>query len=499
MFSFSDFREGIGLAFSKEAPVSSDYKVTVNGVEIPVYTCRISACPFNTWWPGHQRQIEQSEIVSYVNLVSDEELSVLVEPKTKTAYERIMIKPYSKGIKAEIKDGKIAFTLKNNGAYVLELDDYHGLLYIFNNHPVLCKSPSEVTYYFGKGVHFPGKITLKSGESVYADKDALVYGCIFAEGAEDIRIYGNGIFDDSCEERVVAHCYVPSTNGNLKLYDCKRVRIEGLGFVNSAIWCVNLFHCFDVAVEGINIFGQWRYNTDGIDIVNSQRVTVRNSFVHSFDDSITVKGIDKYADTSNTDMLFEGCILWCDWGRACEIGLETMCREYSNIIFRDCDVIRGGSVACDIQNGDCAEVHHVTFENIRVELESFYTAAVYQSDDGEKYEEKSTEIAAAVGISNHRFREMKIYEGLTDRSFGIGMKPGERYYASVHDVLFKDIAVYADEGIVREYGDGCVRIELENLVEGSEYYNIVIDGLTLNGKMVEAEKAGAIIKGVTLK
>ena len=97
------------------------------------------------------------------------------------------------------------------------------------------------------------------------------------------------------------------------------------------------------------------------------------------------------------------------------------------------------------------------------------------------------------------FREMKIYEGLTDRSFGIGMKLGERYYASVHDVLFKDIAVYADEGIVRECGDGCARIELENMVDGSEYYNIVIDGLTLNGKMVEAEKAGAIIKGVTLK
>ena len=97
------------------------------------------------------------------------------------------------------------------------------------------------------------------------------------------------------------------------------------------------------------------------------------------------------------------------------------------------------------------------------------------------------------------FREMKIYEGLTDRSFGIGMKLGERYYASVHDVLFKDIAVYADEGIVREYGDGCVRIELENLVEGSAYYNIVIDGLTLNGKQVDKDKLGAFSKEIRMK
>ena len=192
MVTYSTFKhEWTKSIFSCNVPKSKDYKVYVNGEEIPVYTCRISSYPFNTWWPGHQRPVNQSEIVSYVNLITDEEIRIEVEPLTKTAYERIMVKPYSKGIKTEQINNRIVFTLKENGAYVFELDDYHGLLYIFNNKPVICDNPESVTYYFGKGVHFPGKIILKSNESVYLDKDALVYGCIFAENAENIRIYGN--------------------------------------------------------------------------------------------------------------------------------------------------------------------------------------------------------------------------------------------------------------------------------------------------------------------
>lgn len=43
----------------------------------------------------------------------------------------------------------------------------------------------------GPGIHFPGKITLKTGDKVYIDKDALVFGQIFAENADDVHIFGN--------------------------------------------------------------------------------------------------------------------------------------------------------------------------------------------------------------------------------------------------------------------------------------------------------------------
>ncbi len=486
--------------FNHKVPVSEEYKVFINGEEVPVYTCRISAYPFNIWWPGHQRPVDQTEIASYVNLVSDEEVKIEVVPTNKE-YKKIMLKPYSKEVKTQVVDGTISFTLKENGGYVLELDSYHNCLYIFNNKPVPCENPENVTYYFGAGVHMPGKIVLKSNESVYLEKDALVYGCILAENAENIHVYGNGIFDDSGEERFDENCYEPFANGNIKFYDCKNIRLEGVGFMNSAIWCVNLFHCFDVEINGINVFGQWRYNTDGVDIVNSQRVVIRNSFIHSFDDTITIKGIDRYAHESNCDMLFENCVLWCDWGKTCEIGLETACREYKNITFRNCDILRAGNTACDIQNGDYAEVHDITFENIRVELESFYTPPMLEQNPITKrvgiaaemeYNRKDEiEIANIVNIVNSRFRDA--YAFLDIKEVDSEIKPGDKRYAGVSNIKIKDVHVYADEKIIEMEGTNCVRVHAKKYVSTSEFSNITVENVTLNGKKLSKEEMKVVL------
>ena len=501
MVTYSTFKhEWTKSIFSCDIPNSKDYKVYVNGEEVPVYTCRISKYPFNTWWPGHQRPINQTDLVSYVNLVADEEVKIEVEPLTKTAYERIMVKPYSKGVETEKVGNRIVFTLKENGGYVFELDDYHNLLYIFNNKPVVCENPKMVTYYFGKGVHFPGKITLKSNESIYVDKDALVYGCVFAENAENLHIYGNGIFDDSGEERFSEHCYEPYTNGNIKFYDCKNVKIEGVGFTNSAIWCVNLFHCFDVTIDGINVFGQWRYNTDGVDIANSQRIVMSNSFIHSFDDTITIKGIDRYAFESNCDMLFENCILWCDWGRTCEIGFETNCLEYKNIIFRNCDILRGGCIACDIQNGDCAEVHHITFEDIRLELETFYTPEQMQETQSMTYQFESQQgHSSLVSIQNNRFRNDYAFLG-ADQGSPYEIEIGDKRFASVHHITVRDLRVICDEEYLKKIPqDKIVCIGVFNYIDSSEYSNIKIENVFLNGKRLEESQISIDVCGMERK
>ena len=491
MFDFSSFKhEWTKSIFCHEIPVSNDYLVFVNGKEVPVYTCRISEYPFNSYYPGRQRQIDQTEIVSFVNLVSDETISIEVEPLTKTAYERIMLKPYSKGVKVEKNGNRLCFSLSVNGGYVLELDDYHGALYIFNNKPCPCENKDSVTYYFDKGIHFAGKITLKSNESVYVDKDAYVYGCIFAEDAENIKIYGNGIFDDSTEERVTPHGYEPFTNGNVKFYDCKNVKISGVGFTNSAMWCINVFHCFDVVLDGINVFGQWRYNTDGVDIVNSRRVTVKNSFIHSFDDTITIKGIDRYGFEDCTDIVAENCVLWCDWGRTLEIGFETECREYRDITFRNCDILRGAYAVCDIQNGDRAEVYNVTFEDIRIELESFYTPEVLQKDYYQKYDaQDKIEISKIFAITNLRFREHYTIAGGDTSDYG------KSYFAGVHDILVKDIYVYCDEKIVRDYGKKAVRVTVKNKIPTTEYKNIVVENVLFNGEKLAAEDMDISVEG----
>lgn len=488
MFSYSEFTHSYTKSvFKYKEPISEDYRVFVNGTEVPVYTCRISKYPFNRVWPGFQRPVDQTETASFVNLVSDEEITL--EVITRRKYEKILIKPYSKGISYTDSDGKIRFTLKENGHYVFECDSYHHCLYIFNSKPIAAPKKEDVTYYFGPGVHFENKIELKSNESVYIDKDALVFGWIYAENAENIRIFGNGLLDDSGEERFFIHCYEPMTNGNVKFYDCKNLHIEGILMRNSSIWCVNLFHCFGAVLDNIKVFGQWRYNTDGIDIVNSQDIKVLNSFVHSFDDTITVKGIDRYMHTDNKNIFVDNCVLWCDWGRCCEIGIETACLEYKNISFRNCDILRGGIRALDIQNGDCADISDIVFENINVEYNTFDTPEVYQETDDMQYgKENAVQIPGLININNFSFRTK-------ENETAWGIPHGESYSSigvteknkSVHDISFKNINVFYPGGMPTENGKPKIILNFDSSIEGVLYQNICVSNITVNGKRLKYE------------
>ncbi len=475
--------------FKYVEPISKDYEVFINGEKAPVYTCRISKIPFNRRWPGHQREINQTEIVSFVNIVSDEKVDVKVVIKRE--YEKVSLRPYSKGIVCKETEDGISFSLEKEGQFVLGCDDLHGCLYIFNSKPVKCDDPDSVTYYFGPGIHMPGKIVLKSNESIYVDKDALVFGCVYAEGEKNIRIFGNGLFDDSGEERIHIYCYEKFTNGNVKFYDCDNVKIEGVLFRNSAIWCVNIFHCFDVDIDNVKIFGQWRYNTDGVDIVNSQNITLKNSFVHSFDDTVTIKGIDRYIDTNNENILTENCVLWCDWGKTCEVGTETACREFTNIVFKNCDIIRPGNTALDIQNGDCAEVSNVVFENINVEYNSYDNLPVLQENDEHLYDDYDKPfVPMLIGIRNARFRN----DFYCNDTWGLprdhapldltGIKQ-----ACVHDVVVKNINVFYDEKIEKVDGKYNVPICVESILDDVEFYDISVSGIRVNGISISTENA----------
>lgn len=470
--------------------LSPDYSVWVGDKEVPVYTCRISAYPLNRVWPGFQRPFDQTTLASYVNLVSDEPVTLTIA--THKPYDRLLIKPYSKGIVPGEKDGKITFTVPVDTQLVLELGDYRHCLYIFNSRPIPCPDPAAVTHYFGPGIHMPGKITLHSGESVYVDKDALVFGCLFAEDADDVHIFGNGVLDDGNEARFHNFCYEEYTNGNLKFYDCKHLRIEGVLCKDSAIWCLNLFHCDDVVVDGIKIFGQWRYNTDGVDIVNSQNITIRNSFIHSFDDTITIKGIDRYAHTNNENILSENCVLWCDWGKTCEVGIETACLAYKNITFRNCDLLRAGNTALDIMNGDCAEISQITFEDIRIEYERYYTCSQYQDRDDTVYTQQNTiEIPALVGFSNPVWRSPD-----TVATWGI---PGELLSpldlsqvqsGMIHDVVCRNLTVYFDDAIpLREDGKYPLPIRIWSVREDVRFADILVENVVVNGVRLTEEMA----------
>jgi len=80
-------------------------------------------------------------------------------------------------------------------------------------------------------------------------------------------------------------------------------------------------------------------------------------------------GANSFDDRPVRKVRFRRCVVWCDWGRAMEIGAETCAPEIADVVFEDCDIVRTTHIAMDIQHGDRAAVRDIRFENIRVEID----------------------------------------------------------------------------------------------------------------------------------
>ena len=430
------------------------YTVIVNGKSCPVRLCRESAVPFNQPWPGYQRPLDQTEEAGYITFSADEEVTLRVE--CAASFERATVRPLSKGVEVSRQGNMVEFTLKEHGGYVLELDDCHHCLHIFYN-PIK-EYHEKATYHFGPGIHFAGIITLKDNESVYIDEEAIVFGSVNSLGAKNIRIFGGGVLHGGTERRIFEHCYENFTKGTIRLYNSKNIVIEDVILQDSATWILSLFNCRDVVIDGIKTVGHWRYNTDGIDVVNTSNVCIKNSFIRSFDDTVTLKAIYGW-DQPIENIVTEHCVLWCGWGRNCEVGLETDAPEYRNIVFRDCDLIHNSKAAIDIQNGSGGEVHHILFEDLRVEYQTATLPEIVQKAPEQVYAPEKMGVPALIVAENKAF--------YTYTRFG-----------DVHDITYRNIQVFAEEGVPAP------PVRFQSRDAGVVFRGFTVEGVTWNGEPV---------------
>ena len=302
---------------------------------------------------------------------------------SKQSFKTVVVRPLARSIRPSLRGQRITFTLAKPGPVTVELDGFHHALHLFADPPETdAPKPGAVgVRYFGAGVHRPGKIQLKSGETLYVAGGAVVHTTIDARGATDVRILGRGIIDTSDYER-------DQGGGCIRLTDCSNVKIKGVILRDPDVWCLSVFGCRSLEIDNVKLVGLWRYNADGIDICNSQDVVVRNSFVRAFDDAIVLKGLKGLDDRPVRNVRVHDNVIWCDWGRGLEIGAETAAPEFANICFRDCDIIRTTHIAMDIQCGDRAVVHDVRYENIRVETDDVCPSPKMQDRRDQWYVEK---------------------------------------------------------------------------------------------------------------
>ncbi len=440
----------------KYQKVSDDYKIVCDGKTLPCITTPVSAYPINQVWPGYQRPIEQTEPTSFVSLGSDGEVTLEITPEK--AFEKVIVRPLSKNVTAKVNGNTATVTLPGAGQYSVEFDDTHTVLTVFVD-PIKdfgISPDDDNTVYFGAGVHYLDKpFEFEDNQTVYIDKDAVVFGGFKAQGKKNISVLGYGIIDNSLMQR--------GEGSVINFGRCENVHVEGVVAVDSSAWSMHFAGCTNVVVDTIKLAGMWRYNSDGVDFTNSTNACIKNSYLRNYDDCIVIKGLCGNTELPVCNIYAENCVLWCDWGRAIELGAETCAPTFSGIKFRNCDIIHTMSVVMDIQHGDRAEFSNIYFEDIRAEYTEKWYASVMQSEIGQVYKNPDENYMPFLFVV------------ATQRT----MYSKDDYTGNIRDIYFKNITVTDEAGrtppsIVRANAP-------DTFVDGVYFSNIVI-----NGKKVES-------------
>ena len=492
----------------QEEMVSELYDIKLNGTPAKANFARVSAMPFNCTWPGHQRPLDQTEEAAFINFAMSE--PVAVEVTAQKEFTEAVVRPLHDGVVPQINGKMVKFTIEKPGQYTLELDGWHNALHVFANPDVdygVCPEDENVIY-FPAGVHHPGVIKLESNQTVYIDKDAVVYGAVCAVKAENIKILGEGILDGSWQKRTNRSLTLPTDRGRrntdfknpitkdwpitepvypvkgssvlqgkdafwelladdeylytcIRLYACKNIEVKGVTLRDGTTFTFIPANCENLVIDNIKIIGNWRYNSDGVDFFNCRNSVLKNSFLRCFDDCIVLKGIVGWDTWNMENILIENCVVWCDWGASLEIGAETNAHEYRNIIFKDCDCIHNSSAAMRIHNCDRAIVHDVLYEDVRAEFSKYDWGMTYQHSDDMVYEP---------------------YHG--QAMFVLACFGGGTYYSNdkikgqIHDITYRDIKVYDD------VGQKMPRITFDGHDAEHTVSNVRIDGVYYNGKRI---------------
>ena len=386
----------------------SDYEVYVNGKRAELNTARVSAYPFNRRWPGHQRQIEQTELVNFLSMQSDEEVELKIIPKIPSF--SVHIRPRSLEMQAHtIANGEIIIRVKGAAQFTVEPYGRNHALHVFIDE--VSSYNIDITdknvLYFGAGEHDAGIINLKSGQTLFIDEGAVVYATVKIFKAENVKILGRGILDNSKNIEVILYEgnieYNQAAINNeyrdnaIDIICSKNVEIDGITVRDSLLYNVDAFSSENIHINNIKIIGCWRFNSDGVHFANCLNSSLRNSFLRTFDDSICVRGhanweydrlLDKIGNEyifSCKNILIENCTVWNDWGKNLQVGTETYGKEVCGVRFENCKLIHTTGNALTVLLVDNAKIHDITFKNTLVEYDGYMLKPAIQNKDSDVY------------------------------------------------------------------------------------------------------------------
>ena len=190
------------------------------------------------------------------------------------------------------------------------------------------------TVYLAAGKFLTAPLVLKQKMTIYINKDATLLGStrpedypdrmpaqtaaqanrkslLFAEKADDLVLDGEGEIDGQ-GPRLAMGGKEPFRPSLLRIFSSAGVTVRNLTLRNPRMWTQVYSECSGLTIDHVKVFSPRGYcpNLDGMDICDSDHVTISNCFVEAQDDGICLKahgprGLHDIAIRNNTILDFE--------------------------------------------------------------------------------------------------------------------------------------------------------------------------------------------------
>ena len=397
---------------------------SLNGHELELVPCSVSAQTINRVWPGKQREAYRAKRAWFVNLTASAAPATLRIASLPGAFKRI--RPLSRTTAVGCTNGVLTTTIDIPEQFVVECEQSE--IHVFVNPPFGYRHvPGEL--YFGPGEHEAGLISPTNSQTVCIDEGAHVYGSVLMAGVSDVKIVGRGVLDSSRMVRTVTDDLVLGNQRKIlagkspwnvdgaafTAIACTNLFVEGITMIDSPFWAVILRdECKGVVIDNVKLVGQWRYNADGFDICASEDVTIRNSFVRSFDDCVVARGMITRRPTAVVrKVLVENCALWCDWGKNLEVWAGGQPALIEDVIYRRCQLLNVTGDACDVTTWGCSEntrFRNIVMEDIEIDFPEPITPMRFQTRDDEPWDELTSRTASVVRVDCRLPKEPRLNE-----------------------------------------------------------------------------------------
>ena len=391
--------------------LSPDFTLQVDGKDVPVYTVKVAptdAAGRTNAMDDKLNTAQYFERAAFAYFDAEGAVQVAVTYSSSVSAARLL--PASPNAKVAMNGRTVRFTLNAPGNFTLEVN--HELvrtLHIFVNPPetdapsphaanVFYLAPGKhegdalnvpagkTVIYFAPGMHSIDSLVVHDGQTLYIAGGAVVKAVInpsepFSKvkqsrgnvelnlykhpaitlSGSNIKLRGHGVLDGS-EARGKYLLRIQGQN----------ISAEGIILQDAGTWTIPVWYSDQVTLTNLKLLG-YRANSDGIDIVSSRDVTVKDCFIRTLDDNVTLKTIahDAKATTEADEIrnvVVENSILWGEVAHVLTIGTQVEAYIHG-VTFTDDDIIhylgRDAPLAVDLSGS--ATVGNVRYQNIRVD------------------------------------------------------------------------------------------------------------------------------------